>query len=260
VATVLAIPGDAPAPFGLALLGEALVLLAVAHRTRRRGVLAAAAPFALVGLVVALAGALPLSLLVAFPARGFVVLAPDSTDVYAALPGPLVGAVGVALLLVALGIGALAVLARLGLLGDASRRALAAAGLGLVALYGATGTVVALALLVAPSRAGFLAGHVLVTVSWTAVALVLLARGLRASLPRVLGGVLVVAAVAKLILFDLTALDGIARVAAFLGAGIVLLVAGTRYARALADDADSTSAASSSRVGPGSTGGRHPDA
>jgi uncharacterized membrane protein len=40
-----------------------------------------------------------------------------------------------------------------------------------------------------------------------------------------------VAAVAKLILFDLVTLDGLARVAVFLGAGVVLLVAGTRYAR-----------------------------
>ncbi|MDT7744928.1 MAG: hypothetical protein QOE59_4006, partial [Actinomycetota bacterium] len=80
---------------------------------------------------------------------------------------------------------------------------------------------------------GFLVGHVLVTISWAALALVLLVRGPRseAVLARVLGGVLVVAAVAKLVLFDLHALDGLARVAVFLGAGLVLLVAGARYAR-----------------------------
>jgi hypothetical protein len=42
---------------------------------------------------------------------------------------------------------------------------------------------------------------------------------------------LVGAAVAKLVLFDLAALDGIARVAAFCG-GIALLAAGVRYGRA----------------------------
>jgi hypothetical protein len=33
------------------------------------------------------------------------------------------------------------------------------------------------------------------------------------------------------VLFDLHALDGLARVAVFLGAGLVLLLAGARYAR-----------------------------
>jgi uncharacterized membrane protein len=47
--------------------------------------------------------------------------------------------------------------------------------------------------------------------------------------------VLVGAAVAKLVLFDLVALDGLARVGAFLGAGLVLLAAGTRYARMVAE-------------------------
>ena len=39
----------------------------------------------------------------------------------------------------------------------------------------------------------------------------------------------------KLVLFDLVALDGPARVAAFLGAGLLLLAAGTRYARLVAE-------------------------
>ena len=36
-------------------------------------------------------------------------------------------------------------------------------------------------------------------------------------------------------LFDLVALDGLARVGAFLGAGLALLAAGTRYARLVAE-------------------------
>ena len=83
--------------------------------------------------------------------------------------------------------------------------------------------------------AGFVAGHAVVTVSWTVVALVLLARGIRRPALRVAGLVLVAAAVAKLVLFDLVALDGLARVAAFLGAGLLLLAAGTRYARLVAE-------------------------
>jgi uncharacterized membrane protein len=52
---------------------------------------------------------------------------------------------------------------------------------------------------------------------------------------RITGLVLGGAAVAKLVLFDLVALDGLARAAAFLGAGLVLLAAGTRYARMVAE-------------------------
>jgi uncharacterized membrane protein len=62
-------------------------------------------------------------------------------------------------------------------------------------------------------------------------ALVLLQRGITRREQRIAGFVLVGAALVKLVLFDLSALDGIARVAAFLGAGLVLLGAGVRYTR-----------------------------
>ena len=86
-----------------------------------------------------------------------------------------------------------------------------------------------------PTRSGFLAGHAAVTVSWTLPALVLLSYGIRRPALRVAGLVLVAAAVTKLVFFDLVALDGLARVAAFLGAGLLLLAAGTRYARLVAE-------------------------
>ncbi|ATY16881.1 DUF2339 domain-containing protein [Amycolatopsis sp. AA4] len=105
---------------------------------------------------------------------------------------------------------------------------------GLCALYGAAGLVLAASMLVAPGRVGFLVGHTLVTVSWTVVAFVLLLRGIKVVALRITGLVLVAAAVAKLVLFDLAALDGLARVGAFLGAGVILLVAGARYARVVA--------------------------
>ena len=54
------------------------------------------------------------------------------------------------------------------------------------------------------------------------------------SLPIGGGMALVAAAVAKLFLFDLGALDGIFRVVVFIAVGLVLLGTGTGYARLLA--------------------------
>ena len=138
-------------------------------------------------------------------------------------------------LVLAAAVAALVGSARVGVLGADARAAWLWAPVGLVGFYGAAGLVIALALLVSPTRAGFVAGHAVVTVSWVVVALVLLARGVRRPALRVAGLVLVGAAVAKLFLFDLVALDGLARVAAFLGAGLLLLAAGTRYARLVAE-------------------------
>jgi uncharacterized membrane protein len=105
---------------------------------------------------------------------------------------------------------------------------------GLVLLYGAAGAVLCAALLVSPDETGFLFGHSLVTVSWTIAALFLLVKGINNKALRISGLILVGAAVLKLVTFDLAALDGVARVLAFLGAGLVLLTAGTRYAKLVA--------------------------
>jgi uncharacterized membrane protein len=75
---------------------------------------------------------------------------------------------------------------------------------------------------------------VLVTVAWTVGAFVLLLRGVDSVPLRVAGLSLVAAALLKLVLFDLSSLDGMARVSAFLVAGLVLLGAGARYARLVA--------------------------
>ncbi|MFC5141614.1 DUF2339 domain-containing protein [Actinomycetospora rhizophila] len=270
VATLIAVDSG---PVSVPLLAEAAVLAVAAGAARRVGPLVAGSVLALVGGAAALAVDAPPALVADFPTRPFVLTAPGGTATTAVV-GELVGALATSLLLVAVAAAGLVALTRLEALRDRTQTAVAVGGLGLVGLYGATGTVVASALLVSPTRGAFLAGHVLVTVSWTAIALVLLVRGLQSSLPRVLGGVLVVAAVAKLVLFDLTALDGLARVAAFLGAGLVLLAAGTGYARAVAGAAGAagggagtpgptavpTSPASSSTVGPSATGGRQPEA
>ncbi|WP_433798578.1 DUF2339 domain-containing protein [Actinomycetospora sp. CA-084318] len=212
-AVPLALTGAAQ---GGTLLGLAAVLAVLAARTGRRVVLVVAGAFGAVGGVLALVRDLPLDVVVDGDVRP---------------TGTLVGMAVVGILLAAACGALLHAVARADLLGGRDRTAVVVGLLGVVGLYGAAGVVVTAALAVAPDRTGFLTGHVLVTISWTALALVLLVRGVGAVLPRVLGGVLVVAAVAKLILFDLMALDGLARVVVFLGAGLVLLVAGTRYAR-----------------------------
>ena len=170
----------------------------------------------------------PLSALVVFPAGPYLVR--GVADGHALAIGAAVSA-----LVLALAAAVLAAAGRIGWIRPDRATAPLWVPTGLVGLYGATGLVVTIAVAVSPDRAGFTAGHALVTVSWTVAALALLARGIGRPALRVAGLVLVVAAVGKLVLFDLVALDGLARVAAFLGAGLVLLAAGTRYTRMVAD-------------------------
>jgi hypothetical protein len=109
-------------------------------------------------------------------------------------------------------------------------------------LYAVTATTVSIGVATGTPN-GFLIGHSAATILWMAAATAALLFGLRrlATAPAVaklaLGSGLLVtaAALAKLFLFDLATLDGLVRVAAFLVVGILLLLAGTRYARAFAD-------------------------
>ncbi|MPZ84641.1 MAG: DUF2339 domain-containing protein [Actinophytocola sp.] len=219
-ATATALDGSALA---IVLLAEALLVALVAQGMRYPAALAAAALFGFAGLSVTLSTALPGDL-VGTPPDGQV---PLGTVATAGLTG---------LLLTVSMLATCRVAGRLGVLtGDTARPAWILGGL--VALYGATGTVLSIGLLVSPDRTGFLLGHVLVTVSWTVGALVLLLRGIDSMPLRVAGLSLVGAALVKLVLFDLSSLDGMARVAAFLVAGLVLLAAGTRYARLVASRA-----------------------
>lgn len=206
-ATVSAVDGPVTAAV---LLAQGLLLAMVARGLRYPAALGAAGLFAVVGLFHAVTGPVPVALLAAAP-DGPV---PAGTAAVAGLTG----------LLLAVTFAALAL--------GTSRPA--SAGFGVVALYGAAAAVLAVGLLVAPDRGGFLLGHVLVTVSWTVGALALLVRGISSVAARTAGLSLVGAALVKLVLFDLSSLDGLARVAAFLVAGLVLLAAGARYARLLA--------------------------
>lgn len=217
----------------LVVLAEAIVatvLAAVLARPDSAGRFALVVGMVFGGLAVvsALADAAPLAALVRFPAFPYVV---DGI----ADPGRLVTAVSVSALVLVFAGALLVAGGKVGWIRPDASAAALWVPIGLVGLYGATGLVVELALLVAPDRAGFTAGHALVTVSWAVGALVLLARGISRAPLRVAGLVLVAAAVTKLVLFDLVALDGLARVGAFLGAGLVLLAAGTRYTRLVAE-------------------------
>ncbi|MGW4482205.1 DUF2339 domain-containing protein, partial [Amycolatopsis sp. NPDC004368] len=199
------------------LLGEAVALAFAAGYTKNRFVLGGALVFAVIGgLVAVVKDVTPALLVVPRPH--------PTTDLLAAL-------VAAALMLgAALALTWAAV--RIEILKPA--KLLPWLPGGFAALYGAAGLVLCAALLAVPGRSGFLLGHALITVSWTVAALALLLRGIAVVALRVVGLVLVAAAVAKLVLFDLAALDGLARVGAFLGAGLVLLLAGSRYARMVA--------------------------
>lgn len=220
-ATVLWLDGSALVGV---LLGQSLVLSVLGYLLRRRGPLFGAIGYALVGLCGALAEDAPISGLTGFPAYPYMV---DGAPNHHAL------VTGLSISLMALlASGAFAAAAaRLGWL---RTNPPAWIPVGLIALYGAAGVVVTAGLLIAPHQTGFVTAHAVVTISWTVVALLLLARGITDAVLRISGLVLVAAAVGKLLLFDLVALDGLARVAAFIGAGLVLLTAGARYARLLA--------------------------
>lgn len=226
-ATVLWLDGSALVGV---LLGQSLVLSVVGYLLRRRGPVLGAVGYGLVGLCGALTDQAPISGLTGFPAYPYLV--DDRPD-----HGALITGLSISLMAMLAAGAFAAAAARLGWFRTAP---LAWIPVGLVTLYGAAGTVVTAGLLIAPVQAGFVTAHAVVTVSWTVVALLLLARGVTNAVLRISGLVLVAAAVAKLLLFDLVALDGLARVAAFVGAGLVLLTAGARYARLVSGERSQT--------------------
>jgi hypothetical protein len=108
-----------------------------------------------------------------------------------------------------------------------------------VAMYAITMFTVTAGVLLGGEETGFFSGHVAATICWIALAACLFGYATRLpraqrSLPIAGGTALVVAAMAKLFLFDLGTLDGIFRVIVFIVAGLVLLAMGAGYARMLA--------------------------
>ncbi|MFD4366747.1 DUF2339 domain-containing protein [Rhodococcus sp. NPDC058521] len=127
---------------------------------------------------------------------------------------------------------------RLELVGFANARLLwLASGAGI--LYVITSAVVAAGTTITHTDAGFVAGHCTATIVWMLAATAALLFGLahrdHARPALGFGLALTAAAVAKLFLFDLATLNGIARVFAFIAVGLLLLGAGTRYAREFAE-------------------------
>ncbi|MBF9349806.1 hypothetical protein BKG80_04405 [Mycobacteroides chelonae] len=123
---------------------------------------------------------------------------------------------------------------------------------GVSMLYSGTAAVVLSGTALLGNNDGFLLGHGLATVSWMVVSVTLLLAGLRRyrdqSWVTRTGFVLAAMAVAKLFLFDLATLDGIARIGAFIVTGLLLLGGGTLYAREYATR-DEQSVSKSSSVG-----------
>ncbi|MCV7212225.1 DUF2339 domain-containing protein [Mycolicibacterium canariasense] len=111
-------------------------------------------------------------------------------------------------------------------------------GAALVLVYAVTVFTVTAGVLIAGPDGGFLAGHMVATICWIALAAALFGYAARRprvdrSLPIGAGMTLVAAAVAKLFVFDLGTLDGMFRVAVFMVVGLVLLGMGAGYARLL---------------------------
>ena len=204
------------------LFGASVLLAVAAHRLRHLAALVAAVSFAGLAALLALAGPLEPYRLTHAPR----VEVPTALSVAAMITGALAAVAAVSVALVA---------SRLAPAEDQQAERLRWTFAGGLALYGASAAVLSAALVVTPDARGFLVGHVLVTVSWTLASLVLLLRHVDSTPLRVAGLVLVGAALGKLVLFDLGSLSGIPRVLAFLGAGLVLLAAGARYAALVAE-------------------------
>ncbi|WP_210729974.1 MULTISPECIES: DUF2339 domain-containing protein [unclassified Rhodococcus (in: high G+C Gram-positive bacteria)] len=168
---------------------------------------------------------------------GFVVVAPVDGLMDADYAAGHFGVVVAGLLLVAVAAGLVLVAVQLGIVEQNVQSCWVFAGV--VSLYGLTSATVALGVGAIGGTTGFIAGHCAATIGWMAVAMALLIMGLRsekyAHTALLAGLSLTAAAVAKLFLFDLVALDGLFRVGAFIVVGLLLLFAGTRYAKVFAD-------------------------
>ncbi|MCR3747039.1 DUF2339 domain-containing protein [Lentzea californiensis] len=215
--TVIALDGNVRTAI---VLAEAVLLAVLAARLNKKTALAGSMAFGVLGFFMTIGQAVPITWLVEEP-RFFNDVGPGD---YAAA---LVTAVVLGVFAAILPWAAL----KMQVLREPAKHPFPWIVSGLVLLYGAAGAVLCAALLMSPDEIGFLFGHSMVTVSWTIAALFLLVKGINNKALRISGLILVGAAVVKLVLFDLSALDGVARVLAFLGAGLVLLTAGTRYAK-----------------------------
>lgn len=207
----------------LALLVVAAVMLTVAHRTSSKLAYYVGAAFGSFGIL------------------GFLVISPPAAIVDFDYATGEFGVVIAGIGLVAVAVGLVLVAEKLAV-ADKNLQA-CWVGAGVVSLYAATAATVALGVGAIGGNTGFVAGHCAATIEWMVAAMALLVLGLRSETyahAALLAGLsLTAAAVAKLFLFDLGALDGLFRVGAFIVVGLLLLFAGTRYAKVFADRAAS---------------------
>ncbi|MGW5071622.1 DUF2339 domain-containing protein [Rhodococcus sp. NPDC004095] len=218
-ASIGATPGDA---LPVTLLVLALGLVTAGARSRSRIAFLIGFGFAALGGLLFVEAAPPAALATAADA-------PSSLAVIAS--GMLLAAVTVLLVVHARGVG----------LPAADRTDAAWVAAGVVTVYAGTAAVVAAGVAALGAQPGFIAGHCAATLSWMVLASAMLRWGLthpeRTHLALGAGLAVTGAALAKLFLFDLATLDGVFRVLAFIGVGLLLLAAGTRYARAFATGA-----------------------
>ncbi|MEU7630237.1 DUF2339 domain-containing protein [Nocardia sp. NPDC049220] len=220
-----------PATLPLALFLLALVFLGVAGQQRSRGAAGIGSAFVVLG------GCTLLNI-----AGPGILASRNRSEVNLGMATTLGGVLALAVLAVALWCARR-------LPGMVSGSAVQWIAASIAGLYAVTVTAVSIGVATGAPK-GFVIGHSAATVLWMIAATVVLLFGLRklAAVPTVaklaLGSGLLVAgaAVVKLFLFDLATLDGLLRGAAFIAVGVLLLLVGTRYARAFAEaGADSRS-------------------
>ncbi|MGC0365872.1 putative membrane protein [Rhodococcus sp. 27YEA15] len=216
-----------------AVLVISMVFLAVADRTGSRFVFALGAAFATLGAV----GYLDTVPLTAMTTARSAALYLDAITALSSLV-----MIGVLVMLTW-------TIHRLGLVTESNSATLWAVT-GCAALYSATGALVSSGVELFGGTSGFVIGHSVATVVWMLAATSALVLGLsNRGQARVLLGAgltLTCAALAKLFLFDLATLSGLVRGSAFLVVGLLLLLVGTRYARAFGKH-DQVSPASAER-------------
>ena len=217
----LAVPTKDPALDAVPFLVVALVAAALATRVRSRIVQAYAAVFGLLGTLTTLDRIRPEAL--------------SSNEIALDVLGANTVVVGLLLL-------ATTILAALGVrqLGMVRRAALPVIATGLaIGLYAVTIVCVSVPVAIGAGDTAFHIGHFAATTAWMLAgcgALVIgLARPAYAKVLLATGLATVTVALVKLVTYDVAALSGFTRAATFLVTGVLLLVAGARYARAFAE-------------------------
>ncbi len=217
----LAIPTKDPVLDAVPFLAVAVIAAALATRIRSHIIEAYAAAYGVIGVVLTLDRIGPHAL----------------SDKETALRTLGANSIVVGVLLLTVTVLAALAVRRLGVV---QRAALPVIATGLsVGLYAVTIVCVSVPVALGGADTAFHVGHFAATTAWMLAgcgALVLgLARPAYAKILLATGLATVASALAKLVTYDMATLSGFTRAATFLVTGVLLLVAGARYARAFAD-------------------------